>query len=696
MAIDSQKAKKALPKLKENVEQSYQYFESNQKRFNEFMKFVFKDSLTQQDKDVLDLTGKPVIQFNIIEPYISRLLGEFSKQEPNIEVNAKNDSIDIPDIHVTEGIMRSILSHANNESFEYEVEKEVLGGGYSVMKVWTEYEDEDSFDQRIRIGKVFDPTLTGFDPMARLSHKGDGAYCFEIHPMSKSDFEVQYPNEKVSELSFTKAIESFNWTFQQNKEDIVLLCDYYEKKKKNVTIYKLSNNKVVDKKEYDDLISNWSSFEQPPQIVKTRTTQRTFIKRYVFIEDRILEEEETLLKRLPLIFVDGNSVHVKTTMEGGSSEQVTRPYAYQAEGAQRLKNFAGQCLANELENMMQSKYIVDPESIPTGSAVDDWNSPQKASTLLAKTRNKDGAELRAPMIVQRGSIPPEISQSFMGMDQTLQNILGSYDAQLGINSNQLSGTAIVEGATQNNAVAMPYIVGFLAALNAAAQMILEMIPIYYVTPRTVPVVDKKGKRVYMEINKKSPNGMPVQGSPQLTYKPSALEVVVKAGYNFEVQKERSLKTMMSMMQHLPSFNQMMNTKGLPILMDNLDIRGAGQLKEMAEQFTEQMEQQQHKQGEQQNPQAMMAMKDMQLKEQKMMADNQFRQQELMLEQEKIKNQKLKMVIDAESMNKRDAVQITKADAERQKNAADLAIKSMDMHHSHNMDKANFISSTRDE
>ena len=75
--------------------------------------------------------------------------------------------------------------------------------------------------------------------------------------------------------------------------------------------------------------------------------------------------------------------------------------------------------------------------------------------------------------VQRVPAPPEIVQAFTGADSLMEQILGSYDASLGINNNQLSGVAIVEGATQSNSAAMPYVVGFMQGLQRASQIYVD-------------------------------------------------------------------------------------------------------------------------------------------------------------------------------------------------------------------------------
>src|SRR5579872_6852827 len=88
MAEIAKKYSDKLPDLKKTVEEAHRYFEENASRFNKFMKFVFKSSLNQQEVAALMTTGKPTIEFNILEAYISRQRGEFAKHEPMIEVHA--------------------------------------------------------------------------------------------------------------------------------------------------------------------------------------------------------------------------------------------------------------------------------------------------------------------------------------------------------------------------------------------------------------------------------------------------------------------------------------------------------------------------------------------------------------------------------------------------------------------------------
>jgi hypothetical protein len=76
---------------------------------------------------------------------------------------------------------------------------------------------------------------------------------------------------------------------------------------------------------------------------------------------------------------------------------------------------------------------------------------------------------------------------------------------------------------------------------------------------------------------------------KIEYSPADLNVSIVPGVNFDVQKNRALQTLEGLSQVFPSISAMINQKGLPIIFDNLDIKGADQLKKMAEEWTEEQE-----------------------------------------------------------------------------------------------------------
>lgn len=606
MADIAKKHTDRLKELKKSVEEAQQYFDDNVKRYEKFTKFVFKTSIDDMEMATLADRGMPTIEFNILEAYISRLRGEFAKQQPSLTVRAADgvplsmlDRQFTATIDVVEAHLRAVFFDGTNDMLQYNIYSDLLAGGFSVLKIYTDYVKWKSLEQNIFVERVFDPTLCVFDPLARDSHKGDGRFCGELHPMTRKTFEEEFGSKVTEDMKFTRSLSGFDWSYQNEQEEIVLVCDYYEKQCKKETIIKLTNGHVVTEKEYEQLLKKWDedgTIEQPPLPIKQRKTYVEKIIRYRFCESCLLDVCETNFQYLPLVFVDGNSVNLK---EGGSYTQMTRPYVFHAMGIQRLKNLAGQSLGNELENTVQHKFIVPLECIPTDYQT-AYQNVQKADTLIYKhflDTNNPEVTLPPPREVVRTPIPPQIMETFRTSDEMTQVILGSYDGAAGQNNGQMSGIAFARSAMQSNTASLPFMCGLYKGLNRAAQIYVDLMPKYYRTPRSLPVLLPDGKREYFEINKK--------GSLYMNYDPNNLEVKVEMGVNFAMQKEIALQTIVSLSQASPVFAQFFNEYGLPVLLDNIDIRGIDDLKEKSQEFQQKVQQQQKVAQQQQMQQMQM-------------------------------------------------------------------------------------------
>ena len=122
-----------LAYLKDCVQESHDYFKANIDRFNEFQTFVYSTALTASDIAKLQVLQKPAIEFNILEAYISRQMGEFSEHEPGLTVSIA-DSV-LPSnmdpqlamtVDVIEGHTRDIINKATNDGFEEKIYRDLL------------------------------------------------------------------------------------------------------------------------------------------------------------------------------------------------------------------------------------------------------------------------------------------------------------------------------------------------------------------------------------------------------------------------------------------------------------------------------------------------------------------------------------------------------------------------------------------
>lgn len=578
-----------LEYLKSCVEASDESWKPNSTRFNQFKNFVFNSSLSTSDVGKLNALSKPTIEFNVLEAFISRLRGEFAEHEPDMKIGAAEGLLDseiTPELEKTieavEAHVREIFAGSSNDGLEYNIYTDCLSGGFSVAKVYTDYINEMSFEQKILVEPVFDPTLTGFDPLARKSHKGDGEYCFELIPKTKEDLIQEFGEEAIKGLSFTRAIEGFSWSYQNGKKQIALICDFYKKKKKREKVVKLTNGNNILKKHYERLAEAWVEsgvFEVLPEIISERWTTIETIERYIFTENKLLRHEKTPFKYLPLVFIDGNSVYLSRG-QGEATAQMTKPYVYQAMGMQKLKNFAGQTIGAEITGMVQHKFVAAIESIPE-KYLDSYTDVQNAQTLLYYAFDPENPEraLPPPREIVRTPTPQIVENIFLGADNVIQSILGTYDAQMGITDGDTSGRAIEQGAIHSSAASKPYLVGYVNGLNRIAQIIIDLIPKFYVTPRSIPIRKASGLRDYQIINQ--PNN---PDSISMKYDPKNLQVRIEVGVNSTLQKQLALRQITSLMQASEMFAKFINSVGLETILDNIDIRGIEDLKLKAIEF----------------------------------------------------------------------------------------------------------------
>lgn len=647
-----------------------QWFAPNIERWHKDRKFVFKTALTQQVKEDLATIQKPPLEFNVTESYISRLRGEFSKQEPAFTVSHSADGgfIDPQMPEIIEGHLMHEMYQTRKHGVEYNVYTDQLSGGYGVFHVYPDYENPLTFNQRIYIERKFDPTMCGFDPTAQEVTKCDGDYCFEMVPLTEDAFIARYPTESMPSGNMAN-IGDYHWAYSIGDEKIVLVCIMYHKKKVNRNLVYLANNVSMLESDYNKLKKDWemTRIEQIPKVISKRKTQVTIICRYEFTSSKILSYTETNWTYLPLVFADGNSQYIREDGESSDMKQVTRSYFQHAKDAQILKNIAGQSLANELEGLVQQKWIAPLQGIPNNDVyADAYINVQKPSNLIYNAFMEDGiTPIPPPQPVQRAPIPPELLTTFLQADQVIQNILGAFNTQLGVNDNDISGAAIIEAMTQSNATGMPYIVNFMMAWNQVATIYVDLMPKIYTTPRTLPMIDKMRKTVHVPIN-----GFGGANAVSMNYQPNDLKVEVEAGMNFEVQKNRAVMQMAMLAQQIPAFQQLLNTMGLPILIDNLDFRGSDQLKDLAVQMLQQQQQAAQQGAQQQNPAVALKMQDLAMR-------NQQHNSQMMMDAARLKQDNINKTMDFIGDAQDRQLEMMKLDLEKQKSMAESTHKHLD-------------------
>lgn len=680
-------------------------WQENINRFNYWRQLIYKTTISDTERSILVAIDKPVVEFNIMQPYVDRALGEYSENEPSVTATKKDGAnVSSEQLHTIGGYIRHVIEQAQRQSQLYRIYQDCLSGGYSAGIIYTDWANSTDFSQVIKVKRAFDPTLCGWDLMGELPHKGDAEYCFQSYPRCVDDILKQYSFADVGRKSWIRKNKDFGWAYESGGKKYMMESEFYKKEYKEHVIYFLADESSILKEHYEMAIAAWDRTEQPPQVIAERKARKCTIYRDIFIEDQVLSHEATNYTELPIVFFDGNSIDIResgTNKYGFSNDfgngsngrmdlrQMTKPMVYNALGTQQLKNFTGQTLANELEALIQSKFMIAMESLPPeGPYLDAYTNIQKANTLVWKSADPNNPDrpLPSPQTIQRPPIPPEIAQAFQLCDITLQNTLGAFEAGMGNNgSNPMSGKAVAMHMMMSDSVMKPYIYNHMQSLTQIAKGILGLIPSVHITKKMLPIIDIKGERQEVFINGGQEHDI------SMDFDPETIGIEVEAGLNSSLKRQRAIDQFVTLSRAYPKFGEFFGAVGLPIVVDNLEVEGADVLKEMLPQYMQEQKQkeqqlmQQQQQQMQNNPLMMKAQNERMKIEQDAklaMMENQLDMQRI--DMERMKNQVLLLqTLSAHEDAKLDAaVRFDEHKTNKLKAAVELMTDVKDMAHRH--------------
>jgi hypothetical protein len=596
---DESENAKMLKVIKQNVQNSYEYLRHNYMTYASSRDFIFVNAVTEAERSFNAEMMRPGLKFNILETMVNKACGEFSKASPSIKassaeipetMNAQEEHEQGQMIDLLAGHCRYIEYKAKKEGVMYNSFRECISGGQSSLKILSRYVNERSFEQELYLANTFDQTMIGYDPLAQLVDKSDGDYIYELFPKRLSDFMLEYEDVDVSDLDFygaesmngngqnieSKSFGPFQWAYVAGDDRIVIMVDYYCKKKEKTYLLELSpdrNNPQGHKMtldEYKKYLKDWEMsgvMELPSIEIRRRETTITKIMRYKCIQSKIISEEELHYPRFPIKYFPGNNVINRDHNASGAAREVIKPYLMHAEGTQMLMNYCGSTIANEFENMRPATIVASVEAVPE-KYIEAYRKPQNSPVLLFN-QFKDGNAnfpLQAPILANRQQVPPELISTFMMCPEIVQNITGNFDSSLTKMANQnVSGVALDTSLNMSNTALQPYIHNWLLSYESCLQDIVDMLPTYMPGEQMLMTLSAQGDEKPMKINAKDGSGL------QLKYKPGEFKIKVEAGLSFGIQQKQAQGQIVQLAQAIPRFGEFINKRCLDLVVGTLEI-----------------------------------------------------------------------------------------------------------------------------
>jgi hypothetical protein len=578
---------KLCAEFRGNVEKFRKGFRDNIEQYHDCHNFVFGSQWEDDEEQLLKNYNKIPLQSNKIAPLANTLIGEQRMNTPQLEAVPDEDIIDQNTIAVRQALVKEISLNSKSKIVYQTAHQQAMIGGYGAYYVDSNYINNKSFDQTPMMQSVKDATKCFWDLGADSICKTDGMYSGFYIKMSRELFRKKYGRSVECSIppTVTETEDDSYASFEWNNDETITIGVVWKRKLVSGTLYELEDNEgktyCVDDKEFSDLenmrmvkgshdpyeIDDEHSDEEdydeylmyqgrPCVISRKRKIVSYKIKKYKWAGDYILDETDFHSQQLPLVFVDQNSYWDK---EG---RQVCRPLFKDARDSQRFVNYLFTQIAYLIKVSRYDQFMGSRENVKSPKTQLIWKNPSVQQGMLVYDVDKAGGtkpeQLRPP------EIPVSLLQHYERACNDIQSSVGMYNAELGREGNERSGShaeARIRQGMYKNFIVRDAI---NRAIEVGGEIVNEMIPHLFDTERKMTLeVGDSGRKAVVLNQQADEYGVTISNDMTV----GDFKIRLLPGASYEGQKAEGLEALQMILQAAPDLFTLiadLYAKNLPI------------------------------------------------------------------------------------------------------------------------------------
>jgi Phage P22-like portal protein len=520
------------------------------------------------------INARPCLTINKLPQHVLQVTNDQRQNRPSGKVIPADDKADIEVAEIFNGIVRHIeyISDAD-VAYDTACDNQVtFGEGY--FRIYTEYCDDNSFEQDLRIGRIRDSFSVYMDPTIQDPCGSDAEWCFVCQELTKEDYERQFPDSAtLSSLQYGVGDGALNAWINQ---DTVRIAEYF---------YIQHENKTLN--QYHGNISAMAGSKEAKQAeemglkpIKTREVDVKTVKWCKTNGFEMLEEKDWAGKYIPVIRVIGNEFEIDGRM-------YISGIIRNAKDAQRMYNYWASQEAEMLALAPKAPFI------GYGGQFEGYENQWKTANINnwpylevnPDVTDGQGGPLPLPARSQPPMASSGLLQAKMGAADDIKGTTGQYDASLGSQSNETSGRAILAREKQGDTGTYHFVDNLARAIRYSTRQLVDIIPKIYDTQRIARIIGIDGETDQAMIDPTQP--MPVRkivdqqtgATIKKIYNPSVgkYDVVSTTGPSYMTKRQESLDAMSRLLQGNPNLWAVAGD----LFIKNMDWPGA---QEMSQRF----------------------------------------------------------------------------------------------------------------
>ena len=520
------------------------------------------------------INARPCLTINKLPQHVRQVTNDQRQNRPGAKVIPVDDNADVQVAEVFNGMIRHIeyISDAD-VAYDTACENQVAyGEGY--IRLLTEYCDDNTFDQDIKIGRVRNSFSVYMDPLIQDPTGADAKWCFITEDVTRAEFERMYPDATpITTLqSLGVGDQSIsNWL----NEDTVRLADYYYIDYDKATLNLYPGNATAFEGTPED--KELRMIYGKPK--RSRESERPKVRYCKINGYEILEEREWAGKWIPVIRIVGNEFEVDGRL-------YVSGLVRNAKDAQRMYNYWVSQEAEMLALAPKAPFIGYGGQFE--GYEDKWKTANTNNWPYLEVNpdvtDGQGAVLPLPQRAQPPMASSGLLQAKSGAAEDIKATTGQYNASLGMGSNERSGKAILARQREGDVGTYHYGDNLARGVRHVARQLVDLIPKIYDTQRIARIIGEDGETKMVKINPDQPQPINEIRDEQgivieKIYNPGVgkYDVVAVTGPGYATKRQEALEAMAQLLQGNPQLWQVAGD----LFVKNMDWPGA---QEMSKRF----------------------------------------------------------------------------------------------------------------
>jgi hypothetical protein len=140
--------------------------------------------------------GDPCLTFDLLKPQIKQITNQQRAMRPAVNVNPVDNGADVETAEVFQGIIRHIEADSDADDAYDQAGKDQTEIGRGWFKFTTEYCDDETGDQKIKIERIRNPFSVYPDPSVKRRDYSDAKFLLETSDWLPEDLKERFPNAK--------------------------------------------------------------------------------------------------------------------------------------------------------------------------------------------------------------------------------------------------------------------------------------------------------------------------------------------------------------------------------------------------------------------------------------------------------------------------------------------------------------------